>query len=78
MAKYICCARLLDISAPVAGNKIKLFDDGFMSPQQILGIVDAHRIVGVIARITAARLEPEKWDKPSCKPSIESSTHLQT
>ena len=46
MSEFLYFARRPDILAPIVGNKIKLFEDGFMSPQQILGIVDAHRVVG--------------------------------
>ena len=45
ISEFLYFARKPDILAPVAGNKIKFFKDGFMSPQQILGIVDAYRIV---------------------------------
>ena len=46
MSKFLYFARKPDIPTPVAGNKIKFLEDGFMSPQQILGIVDAYRVVG--------------------------------
>ncbi len=46
MLEFHYFTRRPDIIVPVAGNKIKLFEDGFMSPQQILGIVDAHGVVG--------------------------------
>jgi hypothetical protein len=46
ISEFFYFTRKPDILAPVAGNKIKFFEDGFMSPQQILGIIDAHRVVG--------------------------------
>jgi hypothetical protein len=46
MTKPRYLVRKPDISAPVAGNQKKFFEDRFVSPQQILGVVDAHRSVG--------------------------------
>jgi hypothetical protein len=46
MSEFFYFAPKPDILAPVAGNKIKFFKNGLMSPQQILGIIDTHRVVG--------------------------------
>jgi hypothetical protein len=45
MSEFLCFAPKPDTLAPVVGNKIKFFKNGFMSPQQILGIVDVHRVI---------------------------------
>ena len=46
ISEFLNFTRKSDILAPVAGTKIKFFENGFMSPQQILGAADAHRFVG--------------------------------
>ena len=46
MSEFLYFARKSGILAPIAGSKIKFFENGFMSPQQILGVADAHRFVG--------------------------------
>jgi len=46
ISEFLNFARESDILSPVAGSKIEFFENEFMSPQQILRIVNAHGVVG--------------------------------